>query len=183
MVFSNYVKRRILFFANQGLRPLTIAAVLQKEGVVVSRQGVRGFLARVNEVGLGRKAGSGRAKKRSAVVKAIVKSAMRSDDETTAKELRQKLSIAGHRLSVTTSWRCRKELGWTTRRTAYCQMVRQANKAKRLEWAHAHLHETEAEAGFSDIIFTDETSVQLESHRRFSCRKTGERPKNKPRYI
>ena len=49
----------------------TIAAMLKKEGVVVSRQGVRGFLVQVNKVGLGRKAGSSRPKKHSAAVKAI----------------------------------------------------------------------------------------------------------------
>ena len=120
MVFSDYCKRRILFHANRGLHPPTIATLLRKEGLVVSRQGVGGFLARVKEVGLGRKAGSGRRRKRSAAVEAIIESSMRSADETTAEELRQKLSGAGHQLSTTTSWRCRKELGWTTRCTAYC---------------------------------------------------------------
>ena len=35
--------------------------------------------------------------------------------------------------------------------------------------------------GFSDVIWTDECTVQLETHRRFCCRKKGEAPKNKPR--
>ena len=52
---------------------------------------------------------------------------------------------------------------------------------KRLEWARKNLHE--AANGFQDVIFTDEASIQLETHRRFCCHKIGERPKNKPRYI
>ena len=35
--------------------------------------------------------------------------------------------------------------------------------------------------GFENVIWTDETTVQLESHRRHSCRKKGEQPALKPR--
>ena len=134
----------------------------------------------VETAGMARKAGSGRPRKRTPAVKEIIETAMRDDDESTAKELQQKLSNAGHQLSLSTTLRCRTELGWTRRRTAYCQMIRHENKAKRLAWARASVHEAEA-GGFLDVIWTDETSVQLESHRRYSCRKIGERPKNKPR--
>ena len=34
---------------------------------------------------------------------------------------------------------------------------------------------------FNNVIFTDECSIQSESHRRFCCRKRGEPPRNKPR--
>ena len=52
-------------------------------------------------------------------------------------------------------------------------------QGKRLHWARCHLHE--ASTGFQDVVWTDECTVQLETHRRFCCRKQGERPKNKPR--
>ena len=35
---------------------------------------------------------------------------------------------------------------------------------------------------FEDVLWTDECSVQMESHRRFCCRKIGEAPKPKARY-
>ncbi len=38
--------------------------------------------------------------------------------------------------------RGRRQLGWTYRGSAYCQLIRQANKVKRLEWARAHLRTT-----------------------------------------
>ena len=50
--------------------------------------------------------------------------------------------------------------GWTFRGSAYCQLIRK--KAKRLEFARRHLHEEEA--AFNDVIFSDEATVQLESH-------------------
>ena len=60
------------------------------------------------------------------------------------------------------------------------EMIGEQNKLKRLNWAIAHLHE--AETGFKDVVWTDECTVQLESHRRICCLKGGEAPKNKQRY-
>ena len=52
------------------------------------------------------------------------------------------------------------------------------NKMKHLEWARRNWDED-----FSDISCTDECSVQQESHQIFCCRKCGEPPKSKPRYV
>ncbi len=46
------------------------------------------------------------------------------------------------------------------------------------DWASANLQDD-----FEDVIWTDECSVQLEPHRRTCCRKIGEAPRPKPRYI
>jgi len=173
MVFSEYTKRRILFYEAKGYRAPKIAKLLEREGIVGSRRGVSAFLSRVQETG------SGRPTKQTEEVKELIEAAMRTDDKTTSKELREQLASAGHSLSLTTTLRCRRELGWTVRGSAYCQMIREGNKAKCLEWARKHLHE--AETGFLDVIFTDETSIQMESHRRFRCRKVKEPLKNKPR--
>ena len=67
-------------------------------------------------------------------------------------------------------------LGWTKRGTAYCQLIRGPNRIKRLEWARQNLGGT-----FEDVIWSDETSVQMESHRRFHCYKKGQKPSYKPR--
>ena len=55
---------------------------------------------------------------------------------------------------------------------------RDVNKTKRLDWAKLNVEEQ-----FDDVIWSDECTVQAESHRRFCCRKKGERPKNKPRCV
>lgn len=103
------------------------------------------------------------------------------DDETTAYQLHAILNERGYSISKNTILRCRKSLGWTFRGSAYCQLIRNENKQKRLQWAQQYL--TETATGFEDVIWTDETSVQLESHRRFAFQKQGERPKNKPRCV
>ncbi len=59
-------------------------------------------------------------------------------------------------------------------------MIRSANKLKHLNWAIQYLHE--AETGFRDVIWTDECTVQVKSHRQFCRRKVGEPPRNKLRY-
>jgi len=110
-------------------------------------------------------------------VRRIVEEQMRRDDETTASQLHVLLVSMGYTLNLRTVLRCRTSLGWTFRGSAYCQLIRDVNKQKRLDFARAHRSDN-----FANVIFTDECSVQLETHRRRSCRKEGEPPKNKPRY-
>ena len=101
---------------------------------------------------------------------------MREDDETTATQLQAKLADHGMYVSLVTILRNRRLLGWIYRGSAYCQLIRSVNKEKRLEWARNHLHDN-----FNDVIWTDETSVQLEAHRSFCYRKEGMKPRPKPR--
>ncbi len=79
-------------------------------------------------------------------------------------------------MSQRTILKGRKQLGWNFRGSAYCQLITDVNKQKRLVWANANKDEL-----FEDVIWTDETSVQLECHRRFCCRKNGQKPRYKPR--
>ena len=101
---------------------------------------------------------------------------MEQDDETTARELQSVLASNGTSVSAKTALNGRRLLGWTRRGTAYCQMIREPNRVKRREWARVNLG-----SSFGDVIWTDETSVQLESHRRFHCYKKGQKPRYKPR--
>ena len=101
------------------------------------------------------------------------------DDETTASQLHRLLLENRIFISLNTILRCRANLGWTFRGSAYCQLIRNVNKQKRLEWARNNL--SEANDGFLDVIWTDESSIQLETHRRHSYRKVGNAPRYKPR--
>ena len=101
---------------------------------------------------------------------------MRNDDETTAVQLHNILIRHGINLSLRSILRSREQLGWTFRGSAYCQLIRDANKQKRLDWAQRNLSDR-----FEDVIWSDEASVQLETHQRHCYRKVGERPTPKPR--
>ena len=60
MVYNEYTKRRILFLHTKGYCAPTITKWLGDEGIVVSKQVVGSFLARVEKTGsIGRRPGSG----------------------------------------------------------------------------------------------------------------------------
>lgn len=179
MVYSAYTKQRILFYHQQGYKAPTIAKLLHEEGVRCTRVGVANFLRKFLLTGtIARCPGSGRPSKITSEVQEVVEQQMRLDDETTATQLHQLLASKGYCISLRTILRCRAALGWTFRGSAYCQLIRDENKVKRLTWAREHLHDT-----FCDVIWTDECTVQMESHRRFACRKAGEAPRPKPRQV
>ena len=100
---------------------------------------------------------------------------MEKDDETTAYQLHHMLIENGIQISFRAILRCRSSLGWTFRGSAYCQLIHEQNKAKRLEWCQRY-----KEDAFENVIWTDESTIQLENHRRFCCRKIGQAPKPKP---
>lgn len=157
--------------------PTSIVQMLENEGIKTTRKSVACFIARYKEnCRIARKSGSGRPTKITNFVLRIVESRMRDDDETTATQLNELLFQNGIAMSLRTILRGRALLGWTFRGSRYCQLIRDANKLKRHQWAVEHLHDN-----FANVIWTDETSVQLESHRRFCYRKKGELPTPKPR--
>ena len=138
-----------------GLRPYTIAKVLEEEGIKVCRYGVYKFLVTYRETGsVQRQSGSGRLSKTTMQVKELVEEQMQKDDETTAYQLHHLLVENGIEISLKTVLRCRTTLGWTFRGSAYCQLIREANKVKRLQWSEQHKDDN-----FDDVIWTNEATT------------------------
>ena len=88
-------------------------------------------------------------------------------------------------VSLSTIKRTRRDLGWTMKRTRYCQLISEVNKDKRMDWCLDRVLSNDLE--LSDVIWTDECLVQLESHRKITYPKHGEpskmvsRPKHPPK--
>lgn len=180
MPYSDYLKRRAYALHKKGLSVRAIVDTLEGEGFRATRPGIAKSLRRIETTGsFERQPGSGRPSRITPRVNEIIEAQMTKDDETTVTQLCELLREKGHRLSPSTILRSRASLGWTFRGSAYCQMIRLQNKVKRLEFAREYAHE--ADTGFLDVVYTDETSIQLEAHRRFACRKQGELPRPKPR--
>ena len=178
MVFTKYQKMRMLHYHGKGFKAPTIRRKLLEEGICVSREGLHKFLIKFSERRcMLRRPGSGRPSKVTAEVKRIVDEQM-DRDETSAHQLHVLLLRNGYNISLKTVLRCRRSLGWTFRGSSYCQLIRDVNKKKRLEWALQNKDDD-----FLDVIYTDESSIQLESHRCFCCRKKGCAPRLKPRYV
>ena len=161
----------------QGKSINDIVQVLQQEGISVCRQTVWRFQKHYLEhhciAPLQR---SGRPTKLTERVLQAIERAMQDDDETTAAELGLLLQQMGVLVSSRTILKGRRALGWSYRGSAYCQLIRAVNKEKRLQWAREYRDDN-----FENVVWTDETSVQLETHRRFCCRKFRQKPRYKPR--
>ena len=174
---SMYTRERILKLLRAGYSVAETFELLQQEGIRTCRQTVwriRGLIEAYGPIEPLHK--SGRPTKLASAALQSIENLMQSNDETTGKELKVSLSDSGISVSTTTALKGRRLLGWTRRGTAYCQLIRAPNRAKRLEWAQRNVGKT-----FDDVIWSDETSVQMESHRRFYCYKKGGKPIYKAR--
>ena len=178
MVYCDYTKQRILSLHWRGFRITEIVEYLLLEDSIQStKQGVRQFLKRYKVTkSIARKPGSGLPPKLSPDLQKLIEDTVKNDDETAATQLQALLAAKNIYVSLATIVRHRVQLGWTYRGSAYCQLIRQQNKDKRLAWARDHLHDD-----FSNVIWTDETTVQIETHKRYCYRKQGQKPNPKPR--
>ena len=87
---------------------------------------------------------------------------MQGDDKITARELVPILHTRGNAVSKQTIIRARTLLGWTFHSSRYCQLIRNANKEKRVKWARANLNNT-----FDNVVWTDESMIMLENDSTF----------------
>lgn len=83
---------------------------------------------------------------------------MQADDETTAVQLSELLAKSGMQISLATVKRCRGTLGWIFHGTRYCQMIREPNKLRRLEFANQCLATKD---DFDDVSSTRMSSKAL----------------------
>ena len=155
MVYSDYMKQRILFYRHLGKSYIQISYCLSEEGYATTKVGVYKFIKRYEERGIiSRVPGSGQTTLLTADAEKIIEEQMSRDDETTGLELQKLLAGSGVQVDTSTALRWRKGLGWTSKGTSYCQMIRDVNTEKRLEWARKNKG-----MWLEDVIYTDETSV------------------------
>ena len=103
---------------------------------------------------------------------------MQANDETTSCHIQKRFQKRGFTVHASTVRRSCKERGWTLQNTRYCQIIREANKAKRLEYAQ---RVTDIGDTFHNVVFSDECSIFLQQFRRTCYRKIDERAKRKPK--
>ena len=115
--------------------------------------------------------GSGRGFKLTPDMLRLLEDRLQEDDEATAMQLLKLLNDKGYQVSRSTVIRTRKILGWTFHGSRYCQMIRRKNKEKRLTWATENMGND-----FEDVVWSDESMIQLENHHTFSYRKVGAPP-------
>lgn len=102
----------------------------------------------------------------------FINECMADEDELTAAKV---LSLLKERFTtlnfgVSTVKRARMKLGWTAKR--YSALISESNQEKQVEWCKER--QATGDVDFDDVIFTDECTVQLESHRRITFYKKGQ---------
>ncbi|KAK3108476.1 hypothetical protein FSP39_015728 [Pinctada imbricata] len=111
-----------------------------------------------------------------------------TNGELTARKIRDRLfNNFNVDVSVSRIKQLRRELGWKSATKGYCQLISNKNKKVRLEWCCKSLAEKDE---FLDVIFTDESSVEMSSHGKFYFQNsaprlhqgTSKRPKPKHAY-
>ena len=58
------------------------------------------------------------------------------------------------------------------KKTRYCALISENNQEKRVWWCQKQIDDGDLE--FEDVVWTDECTVQLESHQQFCFRKEGQ---------
>ncbi len=111
----------------------------------------------------------------------FIDDAMAENDELSAPKLHHMLLLQfpGLTVSESTVKRARRELGWVAKKTRYCALISETNQEKRVQWC-----EQQTESGdldFENVLWTDECTVQLESHRRITFHKLGQTVRYKMR--
>ena len=172
---TTYQRERTIALWTQSSRR-TVADVkreLALEGIITTHETVKNTITRWCATGSVRdRPRSGPPKKVPEAHYRCIDNAMAENDELTASALKdilkKRFGAENVKYGARTIARIRNELGWTFTTARYCQAIRDANKDKRLEWCTQRLDEKEV---FTDVIFTDESTFQLESHRRKCFRK------------
>ena len=167
---SYHIRKLAVALRKAGCSIVAIHKRLAEEGVSVSLRSLQKLYKKFSEHGyvLGlpwRK----RSKKLTPEMEEMIDEVIRKNDELTAQQLRTKLKekFSSLELSLSTVKVARRRRRWVCTKPHYCHILRAVNKTKRLEWCQ------EDEEDFSEVIFTDECTVQLDHHSHICFRKTG----------
>lgn len=101
----------------------------------------------------------------------FVDQCMKDMPDLSAKQLGKKvMDRFGIEVSVSSIGKFRKYCGWTQGITRYCQLIKNVNKVKRKDWCEEQVRNDEQ---FADVVFTDESRVELSRTSNKCFRKKG----------
>ena len=145
-----------------------MAKVLAAEGFRVPKQTLWATILKYKTHGsISLLPGSGRPFKLTREMLDAKEEQMKQHDETMATQLVKMLGECGFKISV------ERASGWTFHGSRYCQLIQNANIEKRVQWAKDNLH-----SFVDDVVWTDESTIQLENNRTFSYRKALHQSRN-----
>ena len=125
---TSYTRSRIESLYNQGLPPAKVFKEFSNEGLKVSFASVTRITKKIQDTGSTKKIHrSGRPTELSVEAKYFIEDQMGRTMRRPADRLKKKLAKRGIMVHPSTVRRSRNKQGWTFQRTAYCQLIRDAN--------------------------------------------------------
>ena len=151
----------------------TIVSMLQDKGTKTSRTTVKKLWRKFQGTGLvtdKKRVREGRFGTQEH--KDFIDLCMSNHPDMTAKILSDRIMEQfGIRMSDSRINTVRRDCGWIQKGTRYCQLIRHANKEKRVEWCTRML---QTEEKFDDVVFTDESRIEINFVGRRCYRKMGQ---------
>jgi len=161
MKLSAYARRRIVNLKRQKLSLKEIQAVLfSADNIVASIPAISKFFTQYRLYGsIKDRKRTGRPTVVSDMHRQIINEELAKNNELSAKEI---CNIISNRCgcgvpSVSAIKRARYKLGWRWSGTKYCQLIRDVNKVKRLQFCKQLVATRDQ---LQDVIFSDESSIQ-----------------------
>ena len=174
-------RNRVIHLKSEGVKLVDIQKRLCEEGVSIALSSLYRLIKKYNAYGsVENRHGLFRSKILSNEQVAYIHECMKHNDEYTGRHLLELLLQRWPNLSISveTIKRERRALGWVASKPKYCQLIRDRNKQKRLDWCNLMLSTNET---FDNVIFSDECSVKLDNHGRLCFRLRGEPRTLKPK--
>ena len=173
-------RRRVISWYFRGFTVGDIIRKLEEENTITSKKTIYLLLSKYKQTLSVHDLPRGPRKMLTVEHYCYIDEVLSQDDETTCVQLLSLLheQFTNINVSLATVKRARKDLGWVSSTPHYCQLIREKNKQKRVEWCRKCIDENER---FTDVIWTDECSVQLEPHRKTCSRRKGKPKPLKPR--
>ena len=143
----------------KGLNAVAISNLLRtKHSFQITARAIRRYKDRYG-VFVRRKVRTGKLQK---VHKDYINFLMNDSSSMTAASIQKKLmEVFRLKVSLATVKRARSSLGWVCKKTSYCQLITKVNAKKRYVYAVEQLTRRET---FMDVIFTDESTVELNAN-------------------
>lgn len=161
---SSYLRERIVRLWEQGMSVSQILRKLHSEGRNTTRLTVRRWIFRWRTAqGLRDQHRSGVPSLVTSEIADFIVHHLESDDEISSAELHRHIFKKFNKdISTSTIRRyIRRNLKWAVVRTRIGPMISATNKTKRMDFAQMCI---DAKDEFCDVIWTDESSVQLKRH-------------------
>ena len=133
---NHHSKECIVKLYEEGYKPSQILRILEREGVEISQVGLWKFLQRFKQNQTLSTASPRRKQSVPMNVLSFIDAQMESNDELTSPRLQQLIETNFDlKFSCSKIKKLRRKLGWLAMGSKYCQLVKEANQPKRLEFA------------------------------------------------